>query len=149
MKVIIKQAERSDIPEISKLFDAYRIFYRQESNLELASKFLTERINNSESVIFLAITNENEYIGFTQLYPSFSSVSAEPTWILNDLYVDDNARGKSVGKKLLKRAKEFAIETNVKGIALSTAKTNDNAQRLYKDLGYEKDVEFYHYFLTL
>ena len=149
MDVIIKKAVNSDIPELSKLFDAYRVFYKQESDLNLAVEFLSERIKNSESTIFVAITNENNYVGFTQLYPSFSSVSAKRTWILNDLYVQERARGNGVATKLMNKAKELAKENQLKGISLSTAKTNTNAQNLYESLGYERDSVYYSYFLTI
>jgi len=149
MEVIIKRANNSDIPELSKLFDAYRVFYKQESDLDLAVEFLSERIKKSESTIFVAITNENKYVGFTQLYPSFSSVSAKRTWILNDLYVQESARGNGVAKKLMNKAKLLAKENKAKGISLGTAKTNTSAQNLYESLGYERDNVYYSYFLTI
>ncbi len=149
MEVSIKKANKSDISEVSKLFNAYRVFYKQESDLDLASKFISERIQNSESTIFVAITDKNQYVGFTQLYPSFLSVSAKRTWILNDLYVQESARGNGVATKLMNKAKELAKENQLKGISLSTAKTNTNAQNLYESLGYERDSINYSYFLAI
>jgi len=147
--VIIEEAEFSDLKEISKLFDAYRVFYKQPSDLLLANQFLSERIDKHESVIFYAKNNKEEYLGFTQLYPSFSSVSAKRIWILNDLFVSEKARGLGIGKNLLNRAKEFALETDAKGIALETDITNVNAQGLYESLGYIKNSEHFYYFLEL
>lgn len=147
MKLTIKKATSTDIPQLSILFDNYRIFYKQKSDLALAKSFLTERIQNDESVIFYALSNDEKFVGFIQLYPSFSSVSAKRLWILNDLYVQKEARGSGVATKLMNRAKDFAIETNTKGLSLGTQITNTKAQKLYETLGYEKDEEFYHYFL--
>ena len=79
----------------SRTFDLYRLFYGQESNLEGAKEFLKERLVNEESVVFIAF-DENNPIGFVQLYPSFSSVSMERSWVLNDLYVKETARTKRV-----------------------------------------------------
>ncbi len=93
--------------------------------------------------------NDGNYIGFTQLYPTFSSISMARAWILNDLYVTKNARKKGVGELLLQKVKEFASETKAKSISLSTAPDNDTAQRLYEKHGYIKDVQFYHYELNL
>ena len=149
MEVSIKKASKSDISELSKLFDAYRVFYKQESDLDLASKFISERIKNSESTIFVAITDKNQYVGFTQLYPSFSSVSAKRTWVLNDLYVQEDARSNGVATKLMNKAKELAKKNQSKGISLSTSKTNKSAQSLYESLGYERDSVYYSYFLTI
>ena len=61
---------------VVNLFDKYRIFYKQASNLELANDFIWERIINNESVIFIAQNTDNVPMGFTQLYPIFSSVRA-------------------------------------------------------------------------
>ena len=147
--IIIKQANLSDLEGISRLFDAYRVFYKQASDLALANRFLNDRFDKGESIIFYAKNDVGEYLGFAQLYPSFSSVSAKKIWILNDLFVSENTRGLGVGKKLLNRIKEFAKETNSKGIALETDITNVNAQGLYESLGYIKNSEHYYYFLDV
>jgi len=147
--IAIKKANLSDLHGISKLFDAYRVFYKQPSDLALAIRFLNDRFDKGESIIFYAKNDVGEYLGFTQLYPSFSSVSAKRLWILNDLFVSENTRGLGIGKKLLNRAKEYAKETNAKGIALETDITNVNAQGLYESLGYIKNSEHYYYFLNV
>ncbi|MBA1279345.1 GNAT family N-acetyltransferase [Pseudomonas sp. MTM4] len=125
------------------------MFYGQPSNLELARNFIAERIRNDESVIFYARDTAESYIGFTQLYPVFSSISARRSWILNDLYVAESARGRGVGRMLMNRAREHAIATGATGVSLETAKANAGAQRLYESLGYARDDEFYSYFLDL
>ncbi len=99
MEVTIRQATTDDIEEIAKLFDAYRVFYEQGSDLSLAQEFLGNRLNNLESVIFCAYTSDEHCVGFAQLYPSFSSVSAKRIWILNDLFVLESVRGMGIGTK--------------------------------------------------
>ncbi|MBA6390944.1 GNAT family N-acetyltransferase [Colwellia sp. BRX10-3] len=149
MNIVVNRARIENINEVSILFNSYRVFYDQDSNLELAKEFISERINNNESVIFYAIDNTGAYLGFTQLYPNFSSVSAKRSWVLNDLYVSESARRLGVGKKLMQAAKNFALSTNAKGIALETAEDNVNAQALYESLGYKKGSGFFSYFLSL
>ncbi|WP_369903563.1 N-acetyltransferase family protein [Bacillus manliponensis] len=133
---------------IATLFNHYRMFYRQESNVEGAKAFLRDRIENEESVIFVAL-QDGEYVGFTQLYPSFSSISMKRLWILNDLFVHENSRGTGVGKRLLEAAKQFASENGAKGLKLQTEVDNITAQRLYAENGYMRDSHYYHYELTL
>ena len=149
MKTSIRTATLTDIDELARLFNGYRMFYEQASDVELARSFLSERINNSESTVFMACDENNQGYGFTQLFRSFSSVSARPIWILNDLYVDTNARRKGIGRALMNRARDFAVETGSKGILLETGRLNVNAQALYESLGYEKNAESFYYFLTL
>lgn len=126
------------------LFDGYRVFYNQKSDVKAAQKFLENRLCKGESVIFIA-REGSIAIGFTQIYFTFSSVTLEPFLILNDLFVDANFRDKGVGRKLLLAAQSFCAKNNFKGLALETAKHNP-AQKLYEKLGWKNDQEFLHYF---
>lgn len=144
--VTIKEATKEDIDDILPLFNAYRLFYGQPIQKSEAFEFLSNRIKKNESVIFLAYINEVA-VGFTQLYPTFSSVSLKPTLILNDLYVDATYRKTGVAKALLNQAKKHCKINSFKGLALETAMDNP-AQHLYEKLGWEKDVHCFHYFWT-
>ena len=149
----IKKALEEDLETAAYLFDLYRQFYEQKSDIESAKEFLFERIKNNESEIFLALSGDNDLrskgMGFVQLYPSFTSVGMKRIWILNDLYVHENYRKQGVGEALMKRAGELAVETKAKGLALETHSENFTAQKLYDKTGYTKDTEFYRYYLKL
>ncbi|MBM7836929.1 ribosomal protein S18 acetylase RimI-like enzyme [Alkalihalobacillus xiaoxiensis] len=144
----VKQATIDDLAAVAKLFDLYRQFYQQESNLAGAEAYIMSRIEKEESVIFV-VQDEQEFVGFTHLYPTFSSISMQKAWVLNDLYVEKSARGKGVGEQLLHKAEAFAKETGAKSLSLSTAPDNASAQRLYEKNGYKRDSEFYYYELVL
>ncbi len=130
------------------LFDGYRQFYRQPSDPAGAHQFLFERLDNDDSVIFLALQADRG-AGFMQLYPAFSSVSMQRVWLLNDLFVDPSARGLGVGATLLHRAHSWALETAAKGLVLETEVTNTTAQHLYEKLGWQRDLSSYHYALNV
>ena len=142
----ILEAGLSEIELLAPLFDRYRQFYRQKSDPEGARAFLRERMERRESIVYLALL-DGSAVGFVQLYPSFSSTSMQRLWILNDLFVAPSARRSGVAKALIERARQLAIATGAKGLALSTWVENTTAQRLYEDLGYVRDAEFYSYFL--
>ncbi|MFF2447566.1 GNAT family N-acetyltransferase [Neobacillus sp. NPDC058068] len=144
----ICQAMIEDLEGVSNLFNLYRVFYQQTSDLEGAKAYIKERLESKDSVI-LVVKNNQEYLGFTQLYPTFSSISMKRAWILNDLYVDAEARKQGIGEMLLQKAKEYAIETGAKSINLSTAPDNYSAQRLYEKNGYIRDSQYYQYELSL
>lgn len=129
---------------VAPLFDAYWRFYGQKPDLDGALRFLTERLGRGESVIF-AVVDDGRALGFTQLYPSFSSVSMKPIWILNDLFVVEDARRRGVGARLLRAAREHATNSGAVRLALSTAVTNTTAQALYERDGWRRDTAFYHY----
>ena len=145
MKVTIRRATTDDIVEIAKLFNAYRVFFEQGSDLTLAQEFLENRFSNSESVLFCAYTSDGRCAGFAQLYPSFSSVSAKRIWILNDLFVSESVRGRGIGTKLLSEVEAFVKETHAKGILLETTVSNTGAQKLYESNGYQKVTERFFY----
>jgi ribosomal protein S18 acetylase RimI-like enzyme len=146
MNIEIQTATFEHLNDLAPLFDAYRVFYQETSDLERARNFLLERIQNFDSVIYLAY-NGKKPLGFTQLYPSFSSVSTNRLWILNDLYVIAEARGLRVGERLIERAFQLARDTNAKGLQLETAHTNLSGQKLYERLGFEReDLEYRTYF---
>ena len=71
MKII--KATINEIDAFAKLFNEYRVFYEKEPDMEGAKKFLSERITNNESVAFIAYDDNNIPMGFTHLYPLFSS----------------------------------------------------------------------------
>ncbi|MFD1850439.1 GNAT family N-acetyltransferase [Oceanobacillus bengalensis] len=144
----IFESEIKDLEGVSHLFNLYRMFYQQESDLEGARAYIEKRIESKDSVIFV-VKDKQYYAGFTQLYPTFSSISMKRAWILNDLYVDPEARNQGVGEMLLQKAKEFAMEAGANSLSLSTAPNNFSAQRLYEKSGYKRDSEFYHYELDL
>ena len=135
----IRQAYLKDLEIVVPLFDAYRVFYKQESNLEDAKKFLTTLFEQKSSVIYIAYINHNA-VGFTQLFPLFSSVTMQSMYVLNDLYVNSNYRNQGIGEALINRAKQLCQDENQKGLAIQTAFDNP-AQHLYKRLGFEKDTD--------
>jgi ribosomal protein S18 acetylase RimI-like enzyme len=144
----IYQATIEDLEGVSNLFNLYRMFYQQTSDLEGARTYIKSRLESKDSVIFV-VKNKLEYLGFTQLYPTFSSISMKRAWILNDLYVDVETRKQGIGDMLLNKAKDFAMETGAKSISLETAPDNYAALRLYEKNGYKRESQFYHYELDL
>ncbi|WP_019529308.1 GNAT family N-acetyltransferase [Dasania marina] len=134
--------------ELGRLFDLYRQFYDCDADLELAKQYISDRINNDESVIFAATEDGETLLGFVQLYPSFCSVEVMKIFILYDLYVDADGRNKGIGALLMNKASEFAKASGAGRVDLLTGHSNKPGQHLYEKLGYEKvNEEFYGYSL--
>ncbi|HWB25456.1 MAG TPA: GNAT family N-acetyltransferase [Chitinophagaceae bacterium] len=148
MSITVRIATLDDAPIIAPLFNAYRMFYGQRSDLDAASSFITERLRNNQSVIFMALYKTG-VIGFTQLYPVFSSVSMKNAWLLNDLYVVETKRGMGAATALLEAAKEHGRQTGSAWVMLQTAANNHPAQMAYKSNGWVKDEEYYVYTINL
>lgn len=147
--IAITRATLADLDGLAILFDGYRVFYGKPSDPATARAFLRERLSHDESVIFLARDAKGNALGFTQLYPCFSSVSARRLWILNDLFVSADARRRGVAKALLVRAREHGQETGVVRLTLQTARDNAQAQALYESLGWVRQEGMYEYALEL
>jgi ribosomal protein S18 acetylase RimI-like enzyme len=141
----ISEAKLNDIPNLVWLFDAYRVFYQKPSDKIMATTFLTERLEKQESVIFVAENQIQELVGFVQLYPLFSSTKMKKLWLLNDLYVAENQRGKGISIALIDACKQHCITTEACGLLLETAKTNIIGNNLYPKTGFELDENHNYY----
>lgn len=136
MTVPIHRAGIDDLDAVAPLFDLYRQFYGRDADAAVAGGFIGERLRRGESVVLLARIG-GDAVGFTQLFPSFSSVSAARVWILNDLYVVAEARRHGVARALLQAAADFARADGAIRLELETDHDNRNAQALYQHLGWE------------
>lgn len=144
--MLVRKATAADIDSIAQLFDAYRMFYKQTSDLEAARNFIAKRFLLNESIIFIAEDYAGNAVGFTQLYPIFSSVSMRRTLLLNDLYVDEKSRGKGIATTLMNAAAAYAKEKKCKWLLLQTGADNTNAQALYEKNGWKKCSDFFYQF---
>ena len=141
----IEQATANDLDKLAILFDQYRVFYQKASDIASAQEFLSERMTAKESVIFISLSDEKVMTGFTQLYPIFSSTRMKRLWLLNDLFVDPNYRGKGISVALIDKAKELARQTGACGLTLETAKTNKIGNSLYPKVGFGLDEDHNYY----
>ncbi|TDS14081.1 GNAT family N-acetyltransferase [Sphingobacterium paludis] len=142
---MIARLSIDQLDDVVPLFDAYRVFYKAASDMARAHAFLHARLANNESVIFCAYAN-GIAVGFTQLYPKYSSARTEKNWILNDLYVQESVRKRGVGEALIREAIAFAKQDGAVSVHLSTQVDNLSAQRLYKKIGFQlqdPDTAFY------
>lgn len=144
MNIRIDRADAANLERIVPLFDAYRQFYKRASDLDAARAYLRERLERHECVVFLALDGEKA-VGFTLLYPTFSSVTMGKLWLLNDLFVTPHARKSGVAEALMISATEAAGQDGAIGLFLRTATDNLPAQALYEKLGWKRDLEFYRY----
>ncbi|MDE2731592.1 MAG: GNAT family N-acetyltransferase [Bacteroidota bacterium] len=147
--MVVRLANENDVKAVATLFDRYRQFYRQHSNLAGSTAFIRARQAQGDSVILVASMEVRRLVGFVQLYPSFSSVRMAKGWILNDLFVDARWRGQGVGEKLMIAARDFAVQDGAAALWLATEKSNATAKRLYERVGYVLDEDFDHYELNL
>lgn len=149
MRFHVRRADMREIDVLVPLFDEYRQFYRQPSNVAHARTFLADRLEQRQSVVLLAWSDDGRGVGFAQLYPLFSSVRMVRIYLLNDLFVATDARRQGVGRNLLEASAEQARELGAASLCLQTERCNTAAQALYESLGWTRDEHFYEYDLAL
>ena len=141
----VRRATPADLDVAAPLFDAYRQFYGRPPDLDLARRFLSDRLGAGESVLLLALDADGAGLGFTQLFPSFTSVGAARLFVLNDLFVAAEARRRGVAGALLEAAEAHARDVGAVRLVLQTAVDNVPARRLYERRGWTLDDAFVTY----
>lgn len=143
--ITTRLATLADLDAVAALFDAYRQFYQQPADLDLARRFIEARLQRDESVVIVACNADQAIVGICQLYPTFCSVEAKSVYVLYDLYVDASARRSGAGSALLRAAERLARERGMARMELSTARTNTTAQAVYEKLGWVRNDAFFVY----
>lgn len=144
MKSNTRKATIEDLSQLAQLFDEYRMFYHKTSDISGAEQFISERLENRDSEIFV-VEEDGKLGGFVQLYPLFSSTRMKRYWLLNDLYVNSEYRGKGFSKDLIEEAKVLCRTSDSCGMYLETGKENMIGNQLYPSVGFKKydEVNFY------
>lgn len=149
MRIIKATLEHLDL--LAPLFVRYREFYGQLPYPDSSRAFLEKRLKRDESVIYLALPDNDStrLMGFCQLYPSFSSLSLKRVWIVNDIYVAEDYRRMLVADNLMREAKKMARETHAVRLRASTSNDNEVAMKTYESMGFRPDTEFKNYTLPI
>ena len=148
MRIVQATLEHLDL--LTPLFIKYREFYGELPFPDSSRKFLETRLKRKESVIYLALADdEDKLLGYCQLFPSYSSLSLKRVWILNDIFVDEDARRMLVADRLLQTAKQMAKDTNAVRMRVATSVSNEVAQKTYESIGFREDTRFKNYTLEL
>lgn len=148
MRIVQATLEHLDL--LTPMFIKYREFYGELPLPDSSRKFLENRLKRKESVIYMALADdEDRLLGYCQLYPSFSSLSLKRVWILNDIYVAEDARRQLVADRLLQTAKKMAKDTNAIRLRVATSQNNLAAQKTYESIGFREDTVFKNYTLEL
>ncbi len=143
--VHIRLSGIQDLEKVLPLFEAYRGFHGASPDVAGARWFLQERYRLGDACIFLAETPAAQPLGFTQLYPMFTSIGLAPIWVLNDLYVEESHRNTGVGQQLLAAASEHAKRSGAAGVWLTTQRDTWRAQHLYDRAGWVRNNDFLFY----
>lgn len=141
---MIRRATITDLDALVPLVEAYRIFYKQQPDASRERAFVEAHLRNGTSVMYIAEI-EGVLVGFMQLFKTYSTVRLANSWILEDLFVTPESRGRGVASELLTRALEHARDDGASGMFLETAQDNVIAQRVYERAGWTREGRFLKY----
>jgi GNAT superfamily N-acetyltransferase len=121
------------------LIAAYQRFYEvdeidEQRNREFFQRFLAP----SEDGMLIGARRGDRLVGYACLYWHFTSLQAAETVLMNDLYVDESARGAGVGRALIEASAVVARDRGAAHLEWATAPDNHTAQRLYDSTGAER-----------
>lgn len=141
----IEQLSEKYIDQLIDVVEEYRKFCGFSASYEQTKKFFQYLFTNEKSVTFIAISDNDEVMGFVNLYPSYSTLALSKIWILNDLAVSSRFRRMGLAQKLIKRVITFAEETGAVRVELKTQITNRGAQKFYSEIGFKVDKDNIYY----
>lgn len=121
------------------LIAAYQRFYEvEEPDEERNRSFFRRFLAPSDDGLLLGARSGEQILGYACLYWHFSSLEAAETVLLNDLFVEEEARGRGIGRALIEASAAVARERGAPYLEWSTAPDNRTAQRLYDAMGAER-----------
>jgi ribosomal protein S18 acetylase RimI-like enzyme len=148
-KVEIAPVAPEQFEELLPLIAAYQRFYEVEGIDDDRNRaFFRRFLAPSEDGLLLGARSDGRLVGYACLYWHFSSLEASESVLMNDLYVNESARGQGVGRALIEAATVVAREREVPFVEWSTAPDNEAAQRLYDSTGAER-TEWFSYELRV
>jgi len=134
---------------VSALFNDYRIFYGQPSDLPGCRAFIQQNLRQKRARIFLLLDDQGQAVAFSQLYPAVCSISMRPYYYLSDLYTQPSSRKSGCARYLMNHITAHFTAEGAQRLTLDTAATNRIAQGLYESLGYEREEVYVTYHQVL
>lgn len=131
---MITRVGRADLDELLALMRRYCEFYEagpSDAALRALSLTLIERPDTAGVQLIARDDEHGTAVGFATLFWTFSTLAAAEIGVMNDLYVDPDARSQGVGAALIAACESECAKRDVRVMEWETAPDNDRAQALY------------------
>lgn len=134
--ITLRTATLADVPTIlafiRELAEYERLSHEVVATQELLEQQLFSIPPRAEVII---AQYHNEPVGFALYFHSFSTFVGRPGLYLEDLYVRPSMRGKGIGRSLLQRLAQIALERGCARLEWSVLDWNEPAIGFYKSVG--------------
>lgn len=146
MEISVRKAEQRDIDKILELLGQVLEIHakiRPDIFISGTTKYtkeqLSEILTNEKTPVFVAVNENNEVMGYAFCVikaPAFSTTMRDfSTLYIDDLCVDEAARGNNIGGVLFEYVKRFAKETGCYEVTLAVWEGNNSARKFYEKMG--------------
>ena len=129
------QTHRKAIPYLLNEYTKDLLGYNKELPEDVLNK-IVDGIESFQTGIVILAQKENEVIGMAILFLNFSTFKAQPLINIHDFTVLKSKRNQGIGKRILKKIEEIAIEKGCCKITLETQENNIIARKLYNSFGF-------------
>lgn len=135
MSIIVRPVARDDYPQWLPLWDGYNAFYGREGETALApdiTRMTWARFFDAYEPVHALVAAENDrLLGIVHYLFHRSTTMIEPICYLQDLFTDETARGKGIGRALIEAVYREAKQAGASRVYWQTHETNATARLLY------------------
>jgi len=149
MTLLIRPGQKPDVPVIAELIRGLARFERLEDQVTMTEEKLTRSLFGDRPYAETLIAEDGgKPVGFALFFHNFSTFLGRPGLYLEDLFVLPEGRGKGVGRKLLERLAQVAVERECGRLEWAVLDWNKDAIRFYERLGATPNDDWTIYRLT-
>ena len=138
---MIAEVGERDLADLLPLMVGYCDFYGAapgpDSLLALSRTLLSDHEGHGLQLIARR-RQRGPPVGFATLYWTWSTLRAARIAVMNDLYVEPDARGSGIAEALIDACRERCRERGMTWMEWSTAPSNLRAQRVYERIGAQR-----------
>jgi GNAT superfamily N-acetyltransferase len=147
--VSIRPGELADVPVIAELIRALARYEKLEQEVVMTEEKLTDSLFGERPYAETLIAEDDgEPVGFALFFHNYSTFLAQPGIYLEDLFVKPERRGAGIGKVLLERLAQLAVDRGCGRLEWAVLDWNVDAIRFYERLGAKPNAEWTVYRLT-
>ena len=149
MSVSIRSGELADVPLIAELIRGLARYEKLEHEVTATEEKLTDALFGERRYAETLIAEDgDEPVGFALFFHNFSTFLAQPGIYLEDLFVKPEHRGRGVGRLLLERLAQIAVDRGCGRLEWAVLDWNESAIRFYERLGAKPNSEWTVYRVT-
>ena len=149
MTVQIRFGDLADVPLIADLIRGLARYEKLEHEVTMTEEKLTNSLFGERRYAETLIAEDDRQpVGFALFFHNFSTFLAQPGIYLEDLFVIPEQRGRGVGRALLERLAQVAVDRGCGRLEWAVLNWNQDAIRFYERLGAKPNSEWTVYRLT-